>query len=186
MARKSRPADSAKPTGTSLSHLIAYPTVALLSAALGFAAAHRPNPTPTFSAGASKAAAAQINLDRTVGNAAFDQQNWPLAIQSYSAAASNGLSDPDVLTDLGTAYRFDNQPRLALQEYQWVQSGWPTHENSLFNQGALYAFSLNRPDLALSVWRTYLIRFPHGTHVIQAELLIAEVKAHTTSRAAGQ
>jgi tetratricopeptide (TPR) repeat protein len=117
-------------------------------------------------------------LDRSVGNAAYDQKNWPTAIEAYTAAIAAGAADPDLYTDLGTAYRFNNQPQLALQEYQAAQAKWPAHENSLFNQGGVYAFSLNEPDQAIKAWQSYLLKFPNGSHVADAEQLIANVKAH--------
>ena len=126
----------------------------------------------------SSANPAQINLDRTVGNAAFDHKDWPTAIAGYSTAIAAGASDPDIYTDLGTAYRFNNQPLLALQEYQTAQAKWPTHENSLFNQGGVYAYSLDQPDQAIKAWQSYLLKFPNGSHAKDAEELISDVKAH--------
>ena len=76
-------------------------------------------------------------------------------------------------TDRGSALRFSGQPRPALEQYQTAQRQNPRHENSLFNQGGIYALYLKQPDKAISVWREYLKRFPSGQSVAQARKLIA-------------
>jgi len=180
MPRKIRtnptPSSATKP----FPHVFAYLGVAMLCLAGGLGTGYEiglrknvPKPPPVNTQ--------QIDLDRTVGNAAFDQKDWPAAITGYSAAIAAGANDPDIYTDLGTAYRFNNQPQLALQEYQTAQAKWPMHENSLFNQGGVYAFALNQPDQAIKSWQAYLLKFPNGSHTSDAEQLIAEVKAQSAA-----
>jgi len=155
-----------------------YLTVSLLCLAGGVGIGYRLGHAKNATATPPPANTQQINLDRTVGNAAFDHKDWPSAIAGYSTAIAAGANDPDIYTDLGTAYRFNNQPLLALQEYQTAQAKWPTHENSLFNQGGVYAYSLNQPDQAIKAWQSYLLKFPNGSHASEAEQLISDVKAH--------
>ncbi len=109
--------------------------------------------------------ASQTPRDALVaGNAAFDHKNWAVAVTDYNQAISAGLDDPDIHTDLGTAYRGLHQPQQALQQYAIAQREDPQHENSLLNQGIVYAFDLNDASQAATVWHQYLQRFPHGQH----------------------
>ena len=103
-------------------------------------------------------------------------QNWPRAIEAYEKAIALGADNSDVRTDLGNAYRFSDRPQKALEQYEIAQKQNPRHENSLFNQGGLYAFSLNQPEKALEIWREYLARFPQSPNASKTRELIFEVE----------
>jgi tetratricopeptide (TPR) repeat protein len=111
------------------------------------------------------------------GNSYYDRKNWPRAIEAYEKAIALGTDNSDVRTDLGNAYRFSDQPQKALEQYEIAQKQDPQHENSLFNQGGLYAFSLNQPEKALEIWREYLARFPQSPNAPKTRDLISEVEA---------
>jgi len=111
------------------------------------------------------------------GNWYYDRKNWPRAIEAYEKAIALGADNSDVRTDLGNAYRFSDRPQKALEQYEIAQKQNPQHENSLFNQGGLYAFSLNRPEKALEIWREYLARFPQSPNAPKTRELISEVEA---------
>jgi tetratricopeptide (TPR) repeat protein len=108
------------------------------------------------------------------GNAYYDQQNWAAAIKQYERAISLGNDTPDVRTDLGNAYRFAGNPRKALEQYQIAQRQNPNHEQSLFNQGALYAQSLGDPMTGAAKWREFVNRFPSSARATEARRLLAE------------
>jgi len=112
------------------------------------------------------------------GNAAFDRKDWPTAVADYTQAIAGGLDNPDVRTDLGTAYRNLRQPQKALEQYQAAQREDPAHENSLLNQGIVYAFDLGDAARATALWRQYLQRFPHGQHVADVKHFLAAAQAH--------
>ena len=116
-----------------------------------------------------------------LGNRAFDQQDWTQAVRFYSQAIATGVDDPDIRTHLGTAYRSLRQPQKALEQYAAAQQQNPQHENSLFNQGIVYASDLGDGRRAVGVWRQYITRFPQGQHVAQARQFIAQVEAHPPS-----
>ena len=126
-------------------------------------------------ASASRALGAQAARDQ--GNLLEDQGQWPGAIAAYEQAIAGGLDNPDVRTDLGIAYFKAGQPKKALEQYAEAQRQNPGHENSLYNQGIAYAV-LGDTARAISVWRTYLQKFPQGQHVAGAQQLIAGVQAH--------
>jgi tetratricopeptide (TPR) repeat protein len=112
----------------------------------------------------------------TLGNWYYDHEKWDLAISHYRVALADKIDNPDVRTDLGNALRFSNQPQKALEQYQIAQKQNPRHEQSLFNQGALYAASMNNPKKGIEVWQTYLNRFPGGQSAAAARSLIVQAQ----------
>ena len=120
-------------------------------------------------------AKAALNL----GNWSYDHKNWTAAIVYYQEAVKRGFDNPDVLTDMGNAYRFSNQPQQAIAQYELAQRKNPQHENSLFNEGGVYANSLGDAKKAIEIWNQYLQRFPNGGHRVEALQLIDETKAHS-------
>lgn len=129
-------------------------------------------PPPELTAGLApdKAAVAR-------GNWYEDHKQWAQAIASYTQAVNSAQDGPDVRTDLGVAYYEAGQPQNALAQYQAAQQQDPTHENSLFNQGSVYAVTGEVPK-AIKIWRTYIQRFPQGQHVADARQLIAQITLH--------
>jgi len=128
-------------------------------------------PPPMLSEGKTPAQAA-VEL----GNWYFDHKNWKQAIGNYEQAIARGADNADVRTDLGSAYRFDGQPKQALEEYRRAHKMNPRHEHSLFNQGGVYAFDLKDNAKAIEVWREYLKEFPQGENAARARELITSVR----------
>ncbi|MEO6907862.1 MAG: tetratricopeptide repeat protein [Abditibacteriaceae bacterium] len=112
----------------------------------------------------------------TLGNWYFDHQNWKKAIDKYEAAIKLGIDNADVRTDLGSAYRFSGNAQKALEEYQHAHKMNPQHENSLFNQGAIYVLMLKQPQKGVEVWKEYIKEFPQGKSVDNAKKLIAQAE----------
>lgn len=96
----------------------------------------------------------------TLGNFAYDHQQWSEAIRHYQEAIASGVDNADVHTDLGNALRFSGQPEQALNQYTIAQKLNPQHENSLFNQISLFAEALNQPDRAIPIGDEFIRRFP--------------------------
>ena len=132
-------------------------------------------PTTSAPARPPAPAALPVNADPvTLGNSYYDQRNWTAAIEQYQRAISLGNDTPDVRTDLGNAYRFAGNPRKAFEQYQIAQRQNPNHEQSLFNQGALYAQSLGDPITGAAKWREFISRFPFSPRASEARRLLAE------------
>jgi tetratricopeptide (TPR) repeat protein len=74
-----------------------------------------------------------------LGNAYFDQHNYPKAIDAYYRALQQHGQDPDLLTDAGTAYFYLGMSHIALDHYQRALAADPNHVRALFNQGILHA-----------------------------------------------
>ncbi len=132
-------------------------------------AAPAPMTSPPSTAGMSPGESALA-----LGNWHFDHKEWRPAIAQYKIALASGLDTADVRTDLGSAYRFAGDAKQALAQYELAQKKSSQHENSLFNQGGVYAFDLKQPKRGIAVWRTYLQRFPHGAMVKSARQFIRE------------
>ncbi|MCW3058845.1 MAG: Tetratricopeptide repeat protein [Capsulimonas sp.] len=114
-----------------------------------------------------------------MGNWSYDQKNWQIAIAYYQEAIQRGLNSPDVLTDLGNAYRFSGQPQKALNQYFLAQKKNPAHETSLYNQGDVYASDLGDAKKGVAIWKEYLTKFPNGVHHEQAAHWIEITEAHS-------
>ncbi len=110
----------------------------------------------------------------TLANWFYDHHKHESAVKSFRRAIDLGVTHPNVRTDLGNALRMNGQPKEALKQYQIAQQQDPTHEPSLFNQGALYATALKNRPKAVEVWSLYLKRFPKGTQTAQARQLLAK------------
>ncbi len=158
-------------------HWPSYFITALLAACLGASGAYVALRPALSQAVQSRQMAGQAAL--ALGNRAFDQRDWAQAVRFYTQALASGVDGPDVRTDLGTAYRSLHQPQKALEQYAAAQSQDPQHENSLLNQGIVYASDLNDGTKAVAVWRQYLQRFPQGRHVADVRKFLAQIQAHT-------
>jgi tetratricopeptide (TPR) repeat protein len=156
-------------------------TVGLVCAALGAGGTYLALRPALAQASQSRTAAAQA--DREQGNQEEDQGQWPQAVASYQKAIAEGIDNPDIRTDLGVAYFKSSQPQKALEQYVIAQRQDPSHENSLFNEASAYAV-LGDSSRAISIWQTYLQKFPSGQHVADAKNFIAEVQAHGLTPAA--
>ena len=128
-------------------------------------------PPPHLTAGLTPPQAA---LQR--GNWFFDHMNWPRAIAEYQTAIGGGIDNPNVRTDLGSAYRFSKQPQEALKQYNIAQKQNPNHENSLFNQGGTYAFAMGQTEKGVQVWKEYLKKFPNGENAAAARQLVEQAR----------
>ena len=114
------------------------------------------------------------------GNWFFDHQNWPRAIAAYQTAIKGGIDNPNVRTDLGSSYRFMKQPQQALEQYEIAQKQDPKHETSLFNQGAVYAFSMGQTAKGVAIWKETLKQFPNGINAAAARQLIQQAEQGKT------
>ena len=63
-----------------------------------------------------------------------------------------------------------------MDQYRIAQKQNPNHENSLFNQGAVYAFSLGQTSKGIAIWKEYLKRFPNGESAASARQLLQQAE----------
>lgn len=109
------------------------------------------------------------------GNWLYDHQRWNEAIAAYEEAIKLGQDNPNVRTDLGSAYRFANQPMRALELYQFAQRQDPQHENSLLNTATLYAQVLRDPVRARETFEQFKRRFPNSASLAQVQRALEQL-----------
>lgn len=113
------------------------------------------------------------------GNGYFDQKRWPEAAEQYETALRRGIDNPDLRTDLGSAYRFSGDFAKAEENYEVAQRQNPAHQNSLYNLGTLHLESLHQPQKAAGFFREYLRRFPQGEAGPKVRELLAQAEGST-------
>ena len=175
MPRKTRRAVPASSAAGPKAGVLGYILTGVLCAALGGGGTYLALRPALAQALQSRTQTAQA--DREQGNQEEDQGQWIQAVASYQKAIAEGIDNPDIRTDLGVAYFKSSQPQKALEQYVLAQHQDPSHENSLFNEASAYAV-LGDSSRAISIWQTYLEKFPAGQHVADAKNFIAEVQAH--------
>lgn len=91
-----------------------------------------------------------------LGNAWYDADMPGQAIDAYDRALVLKPGDADVLNDQGAMYRQMGDARRAVANFEKALAVDPDNQECLYNLGYVYAFDLNRMDLALDVWQRYL------------------------------
>jgi tetratricopeptide (TPR) repeat protein len=81
-----------------------------------------------------------------LGNVAYDVEDWSKAADAYERALKLQDGDPNVLTDLGVAYRNLGSGEKALGVFARALAKDPTHWPAAFNQAIVYG--IDRGDKA--------------------------------------
>jgi tetratricopeptide (TPR) repeat protein len=115
----------------------------------------------------------------TLANWSFDQKAWSEAISQYQKAITLGSDNPDVRTDLGSAYRFSGQFEKAIEQYQIANRQNPQHENSVFNLASLYLQNLRQPDKAIALLEDFEHKFPQSGALPRVHELLNEARNQT-------
>ena len=88
------------------------------------------------------------NAVRQLANLNYEIRNWRRAQELYLHYLELKPGDPDVLTDLGTSYRWTKEFDKALHLFQEAHKAAPDHWKSYFNEVVVLAFDLKKPDEA--------------------------------------
>lgn len=88
-----------------------------------------------------------------LGNAYFDAQQWPGAIESYQQSLKLNPNDPDVSTDLGVSYYYTNRTDEALAQFEHSLKLNPRHTKTLLNKGIVLAFGKEDLRGAADEWK---------------------------------
>jgi tetratricopeptide (TPR) repeat protein len=86
-----------------------------------------------------------------LGNTAYDVEDWKKAIDSYERALKLRDADPNVLTDLGVAYRNIGNLDKALAMFTQASARDPNHWPAQFNLAIVYGIDKGDTKKALEI-----------------------------------
>ncbi len=113
-----------------------------------------------------------------LGNVFYDGQQYPNAIQYYERALAIHPENPDVRTDMGTAYWYTGDADKAIAAMQTSLKYRPGHPQTLFNLGWVRWQGKADPKGAISAWEQLLKANPDYPQRQQVEQYIAKAREH--------
>jgi cytochrome c-type biogenesis protein CcmH/NrfG len=113
-----------------------------------------------------------------LGNLYYDGQQFANAIQYYERALVIHPDNPDVRTDMGTAFWYTGNADKALAELQTSLKYRPGHPQTLFNLGWVRWQGKTDPKGAVEAWQSLLKANPDYPGKQQVEQYIAKAKEH--------
>jgi len=118
------------------------------------------------------------NYCRCAGWHGRRSQAVPQAIEYYSKALAIEPKNPDVLTNLGTAYWYTGDLDKALAEFDKSLAIRPNHPGTLFNVGIVKWQGKKDPKGAVVVWEQLLKTNPNYDQNQEVQMLIDRAKMH--------
>ena len=115
-----------------------------------------------------------------LGNLFYDGQQFPMAIQYYEHALAIHPDNPDVRTDMGTAYWYTGNADKALAAMEISLKDRPGHPQTLFNLGWVRWQAKQDPKGAIQDWEQLLKANPDYPQKQQVEQYIAKAKEHAS------
>ena len=113
-----------------------------------------------------------------LGDLYYDGQQFPNAIQYYERALVIHPENPDVRTDLGTAYWYIGNADKALAEMEISLKYKPGHPQTLFNLGWVKWQGKADAKGAVAAWQNLLKTNPDYPQKQQVEQYITKAKEH--------
>lgn len=95
-----------------------------------------------------------------LGNAYFDAERWPDAIQWYEKSLQLDPNNADVSTDLGVSYYYTNRADDALQQFDRSLRIDPQHTKTMLNKGIVLAFGKQDLARAAEEWKKVVTLAP--------------------------
>jgi cytochrome c-type biogenesis protein CcmH/NrfG len=111
-----------------------------------------------------------------LGNEYFDSHQAQKAVDAYGKALALKPGEPNILTDQGVMYRQLGQFDKAIANFQKANKVDPTHVQSIFNIGVVYANDLNKPAEAAKAWNKVLTIAPNSDQAAQARQMLSQLK----------
>jgi cytochrome c-type biogenesis protein CcmH/NrfG len=115
-----------------------------------------------------------------LGNLFYDGKQFPSAIQYYERALAIHPDNPDVRTDMGTAYWYAGDADRAVVAMQLSLKYRPGHPQTLFNLGWVKWQGKGDPKGAVDAWQQLLKANPDYPQKDQVEQYIAKAKEHAS------
>src|SRR5688572_32032611 len=97
-----------------------------------------------------------------LGNAYFDAEQWPNAIDSYERSLKLDPNNADVSTDLGVSYYYTNRTDDALAQFERSLKMSPNHTKTLLNKGIVLAFGKENLQAAAEEWKKVVALSPES------------------------
>jgi tetratricopeptide (TPR) repeat protein len=113
------------------------------------------------------------------GNLYYDAQQYQQAIDYYQRVLNIQPKNPDVRTDLGTAYFYLGDSDRALREFDTTLKNAPNHANTLFNMGMVKWQGKMDVNGAVAAWQKLLDTNPAYPNRDKVQNLIKQAKQHT-------
>lgn len=113
-----------------------------------------------------------------LGNVFYDGQQFQGAIPYYERALAIHPDNPDVRTDMGTAYWYTGNADKAIEAMQLSLKYRPNHPQTLFNLGWVRWQGKADPKGAVEIWQQLLKTNPDYPQKQQVEQYIAKAKEH--------
>lgn len=113
-----------------------------------------------------------------LGNLFYDGQQYPSAIEYYERALAIHPENPDVRTDMGTAYWYTGNADKAIAAMETSLKYRPGHPQTLFNLGWVRWQGKADPKGAVEAWQKLLKANPDYPQRQQVEQYIAKAKEH--------
>lgn len=115
-----------------------------------------------------------------LGNLFYDGQQFPTAIQYYERALVIHPDNPDVRTDMGTAYWYAGNADKAIAAMEASLKYRPGHPQTLFNLGWVRWQGKTDPKGATEAWEQLLKANPDYPQKEQVQQYIAKAKEHAS------
>ncbi len=109
-----------------------------------------------------------------LGNREEDQHHGKMAILAYEKALTIQPGDPNVVTDLGIAYRMAGQPQEAVKRFRQAATLDPSHTMCWYNLGIVLRDDLSDPQGALEAWQHLLKMNPSPDLADKARQMLRE------------
>ncbi|HTW59608.1 MAG TPA: tetratricopeptide repeat protein [Terriglobales bacterium] len=113
-----------------------------------------------------------------LGNVYYDGQQYANAIQYYERALAIHPENPDVRTDMGTAYWYLGDADKAVAAMETSLKNRPGHPQTLFNLGWVRWQGKGDPKGAIEAWQELLKSNPDYPQKEQVQQYIAKAKEH--------
>src|SRR5581483_11838956 len=113
-----------------------------------------------------------------LGNVYYDGQQYPTAIEFYEKALALHPDNPDVRTDMGTAYWYTGNADKAIEEMETSLKYRGGHPQSLFNLGWVRWQGKGDTKGAVDAWEKLLKANPNYPQKEKVEQYIAKAKEH--------
>jgi tetratricopeptide (TPR) repeat protein len=104
-----------------------------------------------------------------LGNLYFDAEQYVESARWYEEALKLDPKNPDVSTDLGIAYYYQNQPDKALEQFDRSLEMDPKHTKTLLNVGVVRAWGKQDLDGAAKAWEKVIEVAPNSEEAKRAK-----------------